>query len=58
MVDVNPEIAAASAEIRHKYHIPLADSVIAATSIALNARCFTDDTHLKAITEIKTRWIS
>lgn len=58
VVDVNPEIAAASAEIRHKYSIPLADSVIAATSAALNARCFTDDSHLQAITEIKTRWIS
>lgn len=58
VIDVNPEIAAASAEIRHKYRIPLADSVIAATSIALDARCFTDDPHLKVVNEIKTRWIS
>lgn len=58
VVDVDPEIAAASAEIRHKYNIPLADSVIAATNVALDAKCFTDDSHLKAIPEIKTRWIS
>jgi predicted nucleic acid-binding protein len=58
VVDVNPEIATTSAEIRHKYNIPLADSVIAATSVALDAKCFTDDSHLKEITELKTMWIS
>jgi len=45
------------AELRHKHRIPLADSVIAATSLFLDATCISDDTDLKAIEEIRTRWI-
>lgn len=58
VVDVNSEIAATSAEMRHRYNIPMADSLIAATSMVLNARCVTDDPHLKSVAEIKTRWIT
>jgi predicted nucleic acid-binding protein len=56
-INVNTAIARSSAELRHKYRIPMADSVIAATSLSLNATCFTDDPHLKAVKEIKTKWI-
>lgn len=49
--------AKSSGILRSKYRIPLADSVIGATAIALNLRCVTDDPHLKQIREIKTRWI-
>lgn len=57
VVDVDSEIARSSAEIRHKHRISLADSVIAATSLFLGATCVSDDPHLRAIREIRTKWI-
>ena len=57
VVDVDSEIAKSSAEIRHKHKISLADSVIAATSLFLDATCVSDDPHLRAIREIRTKWI-
>jgi predicted nucleic acid-binding protein len=56
-INVDPKIAKTSAEIRHKYKISMADSIIAATTQALKTTCFTDDPHLKNIKEIKTKWI-
>ncbi len=56
IVDVDPEIAKSSAELRHKYEMPLADSLIAATSISLGATCLSDDPHFKVVKEIKTKW--
>jgi predicted nucleic acid-binding protein len=56
-INVDPETAKTSAEIRHKYKIPMADSIIAATTLALKAMCITDDPHIKTIKEIKTKWI-
>lgn len=57
MIDVDNEIAVQGAELRHRYKIPLADSLIAATSIELNAICYTDDQHISMIKEAKTRWL-
>jgi len=57
IVNVDSKIAKSSAEIRHKYETSMADSVIAATSLFLNATCVSDDPHLKVIREIKTKWI-
>lgn len=56
-INVDAEIAKSSAELRHKYKIPMADSIIAATTLFLKATCLTDDPHLKTIKEIKTKWI-
>ncbi|MEM2953598.1 MAG: PIN domain-containing protein [Candidatus Bathyarchaeia archaeon] len=56
-IPVNTEIAKTSAEIRHKYRIAMADSIIAATAQTLKALCITDDPHITAIKEIKTKWI-
>jgi len=56
-VSMDTKIAKSSAEIRHKYKTSMADSVIAATSLLLNATCISDDPHLKIIREIKTKWI-
>ena len=56
-IDVTPEIAKTSAELRHKYRIPMADSIIAATAQTLKATILTDDPHIKNIKETKTRWI-
>lgn len=57
VVDVDAEVARVSAELRHKYGMRLADSVIAATALVLKAPCLSDDPHLKNVKEIKTRWI-
>ena len=57
VVDVDSELAASSAELRHKYGISLADSLIAGTSRLIGAPCVTDDPHLTSVKEIKTRWL-
>ena len=57
VVKVDAEIAKSSAELRHKYKISMADSIIAATASSLKATCVSDDPHFVAIKEIKTRWI-
>jgi len=57
IVNVDSEIARNSAELRFKHKIPMVDSIIAATCLSLNAKCFSDDPHFKIVKEIKTRWI-
>ena len=57
VVKVDAEIAKSSAQLRHKYRINIADSVIAATAQRLNATCLSDDPHFKTMEEIKTEWI-
>jgi len=57
VISVDAQIAKISAEIRHKYRIPLADSIIAATAKSLKLECITDDQHFIQIKEIKTKWI-
>ena len=43
IVSVDDHIAEASAELRHKYDLPMGDSMIAATALMLKAVCITDD---------------
>lgn len=57
VVKVDAQIAKSSAELRHKYKISMADSVIAATALLLKAMCLSDDPHLETVREIKTKWI-
>ncbi len=57
VIPVDEELAVTSAELRQEYHIPMADSIIAATASALRAVCVTDDPHISKIRELKTRWI-
>mgnify|MGYP001025887998 CR=1 FL=1 len=57
VINVDSSIAKSSAELRYRYKTSMADSLIAATSLSLNATCLSDDPHLQAIKEIKTRWI-
>jgi predicted nucleic acid-binding protein len=57
VVDVDSELASSSAEMRHKYGISLADSLIASTSKLMSAPCVTDDPHLASVKDIKTRWL-
>jgi predicted nucleic acid-binding protein len=57
VVRVDAEIAKSSAELRHKYRMGMAESVIAATALMLKATCLSDDPHFKAVGEIKTTWL-
>jgi len=57
VVPVDAELAKLSAELRHKYRVPMADSIIAATAKLLNLTCVTDDPHIQQMREIRTRWI-
>ena len=57
VISVTAEIAEISAELRHKYQLSMADSMIAATASSLKADCVSDDPHFKHIKEIKTVWI-
>jgi predicted nucleic acid-binding protein len=57
VIHVTAEIAEISAELRHKYQLSMADSMIAATASSLKADCVSDDPHFKHIKEIKTVWI-
>jgi predicted nucleic acid-binding protein len=56
VIDVNADIAKVSAELRLKYNMSMADSIIAATALFLKATCLSDDPHFKAVKEIKTDW--
>ena len=57
VVKVDAEIAKSSAELRHKYRMSMAESIIAATTLLLKATCLSDDPHFKSINEIKTAWV-
>jgi predicted nucleic acid-binding protein len=57
VMGVDVEVAKESAEIRSKYRMPMADSLIAATANLNKLECVTDDPHLRRVKEIKTRWI-
>lgn len=57
VIDVDSVLASSSAELRHKYGISLADSLIASTSKLIGAPCVTDDPHLRSIKGIKTKWL-
>ncbi len=57
IIAVDAKIARTSAQYRHKYGIPLADSIVAATAKVINAICVTDDQHIRQIKDIKTGWI-
>jgi predicted nucleic acid-binding protein len=57
MVTVTAEIAKSAAELRHKYRLSMADSIIAATALLLKATCVSNDPHFKSVKEIKTTWI-
>jgi predicted nucleic acid-binding protein len=57
VINVDTQIAKISAKLRHKYRIPMADSIIAATAESLKLVCITDDQHFTQMKEVKTKWI-
>src|SRR5665647_460047 len=56
VLDVDYEIAVKSAELRSTNHMPMADSVIAATAQIHDCILFSDDAHFKEVKNLKTKW--
>lgn len=59
IIAVDSDIAAESAEIKVSQgrDFPIADAIIAATAKLNKLVCFTDDTHMKSLATLKTRWL-
>jgi predicted nucleic acid-binding protein len=57
VIDVDSAVALKAAEIRHGSLLPMADSIIAATSVILKAVCISDDPHFAKLRSVSTRWI-
>ncbi len=57
IVNVDWNLARSAALIWKKYHVPMADAIIAATAMHLKAQCVTNDAHFLRMREIKTRWV-
>lgn len=57
VVNVDWELAKKAALVWKKYHVPMADAVIAATAMHLRAHCVTNDEHFLNMKELKTRWV-
>ncbi len=58
IIVVDSDIAAESAELKVSQgrDFPIADAIIAATAKLNKLVCFTDDTHMKSLATLKTRW--
>jgi predicted nucleic acid-binding protein len=58
VINVDSNIAAEAAEIKvaQGANFPLADAIIAATAILRKLTCFTDDEHIRAVKQVRTRW--
>ena len=56
VIGVNFEIAVQSAELRGKYQMPMADSIIAVTALTNGCTLVSDDIHFQRITNLKTKW--
>jgi predicted nucleic acid-binding protein len=58
VVDVDADIASEAAEIKVAYgrDFPLADAIVGATAKLRKSVCFTDDHHIRSLSDIKTRW--
>jgi len=46
-----------AAEVRYNENVPMADSLIAATSTINKAVCITDSPHFEKIPQVKCKWI-
>jgi predicted nucleic acid-binding protein len=57
VVNVDWGIAREAALVWKKYKVPMADAIIAATAMRMNAPCVTNDEHLLNMKELKTRWV-
>lgn len=56
VVGVDYEVAVRSAELRSRYRVPMADSVIAATAQMNECVLVSDDLHFQRMEGLRTRW--
>ncbi|MGD2200528.1 MAG: PIN domain-containing protein [Candidatus Bathyarchaeota archaeon] len=56
VVEMDYELAIRSAELRRRYRVPMADSVIAATAQLHGCPVVSDDPHFQSVEGLKTRW--
>lgn len=56
VVDMDYEAAVRGAELRSKYRVPMADSVIAATAKMKGCVLVSDDPHFRGMEGLRTRW--
>jgi predicted nucleic acid-binding protein len=49
VIDLDTELAISAASISHQYKLPMADSIIYATSLAHNATLWTQDGHFEGL---------
>lgn len=56
VANIDYALATEGAELSHRYRIPLADSIIAATAKKTGSTIISNDPHFKLVPEIKTRW--
>jgi len=56
VIEMDYETAIRSAELRTKYRIPMADSVIAAVAQINRCPIVSDDPHFQKIENLRTRW--
>jgi len=56
VIDIDYETAIISAELRAKYRMPMADSIIAAVAQINRCPIVSDDPHFQKIENLKTRW--
>ena len=57
VIPVEAVVAKRSAELRGKYRMPMADSMVAASTELFRLRCVSDDPHIRQVREIESRWI-
>jgi len=53
VIELNAELSLSAAQISRKYKLPMADSIIYATSLHYSAVIFTCDKHFKDIPDIR-----
>ena len=58
VIEMDYETAIRSAELRAKYRVPMADSIIAAVAQINSCPIVSDDPHFQKIENLKTRWYS
>jgi PIN domain nuclease of toxin-antitoxin system len=56
VVGVNFETAIQSAQLRSSHQMPMADSIIAITTLTHDCMLISDDIHFKGIPKLKTKW--
>ena len=56
VIEMDYETAIRSAELRARYRMPMADSIIAAVAQIKNCPIVSDDPHFQNIGNLKTRW--